>query len=63
MPKTVARFFYLLERRAQGQTRWYVVEDLESIKQAGHYAFMDADLIPPGAGVPIDYRKKLLSGM
>lgn len=65
MPRTLARFFYLIERRwkelGREKTRKYLVEDLEQIYQAGRYEFADKDIVGPSRiGAQVDYRAKLL---
>lgn len=58
--RQTARFFYLLERRQRPITRWYLVEDLESIKRMGRYDFLDVDLLVNGRGTVLDYRAHLI---
>lgn len=69
MPRLLARFFYLVQRRrmddSTGSIRAlsevYLVEDLEGLVNAGRYEFHPRDLVSSGAqGVLVDYRAKLV---
>jgi penicillin-binding protein-related factor A (putative recombinase) len=69
MPKTHARFFYLIQMRIVDDThgslmsvnRTYLVENLEELTEAGKYEANPADEVHASAGgFLVDYRKKLL---
>lgn len=70
MPKRQARFFYLIELRQaddrsgilRTRSKVYLVEDLESVVEAGKYAPRHEDEVMPGVGgVLFDYRAKLIA--
>lgn len=69
MPRTHARFFYLLQMRTadsmhgdlRTKQRVYLVEDLETLTEVGHYKPRPCDEIVAGTGgILLDYRKKLI---
>jgi hypothetical protein len=68
MPKSQARFFYLIELRdvddssgsLRKTTNWFVAEDLERILDDGKYIARAEDEVFASPGLLIDYRKKLI---